>query len=933
MLDAALDRPAADRRAFVAAACSDDEALRRRVEYLLDLAERDDGFLDRSPLALTGPATPGCPSSLEAGARLGAFRLVRCLGAGGMGEVWLGERVEGGFSQQVAIKCLHTESPSLLTRFEAERTILAGLTHPSIARLYDGGVTADGRPYMVMEYVDGENILAWCANRRASLDTRLALFLDVCDAAAHAHTHLVVHRDLKPANILVTPDGGVKLLDFGIARLLQHESIGDATLTAHLSPAYAAPEQLSGRPISTATDVHALGATLYQLLTGALPWAVTDLPLGMAVQRLLTTVPVVPSRVSRPDAPVPPRLVRGDLDAIVSRALRHEPHERYPDARALADDVRRFRHHEPVQARSGARTYVTRRFVRRHWRPVAAAALLFAALAAGLVGIAWQAERAEQEAARATAIREYLESVFKASDPRIASDQPRGQITARELLDLGAARIDGEFAGQPALRIELLDLTAGIYRELGESDRYADLHARAMALARQHYGEAHPVVIRGLLRESDDAVLRHDYADARRLVEAIEPLIRQARLDGSTMHARWWLRRGNALEADASRWDDRMAALNEAVRLFEATDPGEPDFVVALGNLAAAHWEGDRPDAAVQTRDWLRRAVAAGERARARDDGALQVLYANLGHVETTLGEAEGADKAFGRAAELARTTYGENNRRYWHATALWAGALHSRGERVRALQVFDELRARLPDEPTIDDQDIVSQALTIHGSALIRDGRPGEAVPLLEAAERGYLRANRGYRLGFLHRMLGEAYEGVGRNDDARRQFALSLESTTAPGSDADGVGVLSARERWARFLLAQGEIDAAAAEFRDIVAPSAEAPLLAVALAHAGLASVALHEGDADRAVAASRQALSILDGLTDAQDVRTAPYLWTIHARALHLAGDLSGARDWARRALEAYRRYTHPSSANVADVEAFIEQLATAAFATL
>ncbi|HSK09716.1 MAG TPA: serine/threonine-protein kinase, partial [Vicinamibacterales bacterium] len=419
LLDAVLERPEADRQRFLAQACGGDAALLARLQRLLALAASGIGFLDRSPLAHPGTPAPA-PHVLSAGQPFGPYRLVRPLGAGGMGEVWLAERVEGGVAQAVAIKCLRAESPSLLARFEAERAILAGLDHPGIARLHDGGLSPDGRPYMVMEYVQGEDLLTWCDRGNAGLGTRLAVFLDVCDAVAYAHTHLVVHRDLKPANILVTAAGTVKLLDFGIARLLQEEKAGDKTLTAHLSAAYAAPEQLTGAPVSTATDVHALGVTLYQLIAGQLPWMIADLPIGLAVQRLLTTEPIPPSRAARPGGPVPPRALRGDLDAIVARALRHEPEARYPDARALADDIRRHVRHEPVEARTGARAYVMRRFVRRHWLPVAAAAALFAALTVGATGIAWQARRAEEQAARATVIKDYLVRVFEASDPRIA---------------------------------------------------------------------------------------------------------------------------------------------------------------------------------------------------------------------------------------------------------------------------------------------------------------------------------------------------------------------------------------------------------------------------------------------------------------------------------------------------------------------------------
>lgn len=925
LLDGALGLPVPERDEWLRARCGEDAELLARLRRLLALAERDDGFLDRPPVAL--PAAPVASTlgtaSLVAGQRFGAFRLLHRLGAGGMGEVWLAERVEGGFEQRVAIKCLHAESAASLARFDAERAILAGLEHPGIARLYDGGLTADGRPYMVMEYVEGEDLLSWCEQRAASLEQRLSLFLDACDAVAHAHTHLVIHRDLKPANILVTAEGRLKLVDFGIAKLIRDDAPTDATMTGHFSLAYAAPEQLTGRRVTTATDVHALGATLYQLLCGDLPWRVAELPLGTAIQRLLTAPPVPPSRVSPAGHPVAGRQLRGDLDAIVTKALRAEPAARYPDARSLAEDVRRHLRHEPVQAQSGARLYVTGRLLRRHWRSMSVGAMLILVLSGGLVGIAWQAQRAAEDAARATAIKDYLLQVFQASDPRIAAERPRGQITARELLDIATARIDEEFADRPELRSELLGLSAGIYRELGETERYLDLRARYMEVLRGLHGELHPALLEARMGAADDAVLRHDYAEALRALDEIDPLLRRARLDDTPLRAKWWLRRGNALEDDPQRWEERMAALLEAARLFERTDPGDSDYAVALANIAAAHWEGPGPEGATNARDWLLRAVAIGEGSRRRNDGDLLSMYSNLGQVQFALGDTVGADAAFGRATELARMTYGEDDRRYWHASAAWAGAIHARGDREAAGRLFESVRARLPAAPAVADQDIVGLVLTMHGAALVREGRPEEAIPILEEAEQGYLRANRGYRLSYLNRVLGEAYEGVGRAEEAQERLQRSLQELLADASPMD-LGVLVARERWARFLLLQGDTETAEREFRTVIDLAGEANGLVAALAHAGLARLAVARRDGAAARRESERSLALLQAAL-LTEVRHAPYLWLVHAQALQAAGEWVEAQAWAQRALHAYMQYNHPESALLQEARALKEAL--------
>lgn len=907
LLDAALELPAEKRDAYLAASGAPAEQL-ARLRRLLALADAP-GFLDRRSAPVTRPTTtdddaPGI--GLGAGRRIGPYALVKRLGRGGMGEVWLADRVEGGFAQRVAIKCQLTDGPAARARFDAEREILAGLAHPGIARLHDGGIVDDAIGYMVMEYVEGDDLLAWCERHALPLGERLRLFLEVCDAVAHAHTHLVVHRDIKPANILVDASGRTRLVDFGIARPLGD---GDPAQTAHMSPAYAAPEQFGGGAVTTATDVHALGATLFQLLAGRLPWEIDGRPLGQVLLRLQAPPPEPASHCMRPGHPVQARQLRGDLDAIVAHALRPEPALRYPDARAMAEDLRRHLARRPVHARRDAFGYAARRFLRRNWLPVGAAAALFAALAAGTLGIAWQARLAQGQAERATAVKEHLLEMFAASDPRIASDAPRGAVSARALLDASVARIDRDFATRPELRIELLGVTAGIYRELGEQDRYRDLHRRQMALVEQHHGPLHPLAIEGLLRESDDAVLQHDYPRALALVELAGERIARTRLQGSALHAAWWLRQAAALEADAARGDERLNALEQAVSLYARIAPDDHDHVVALGNLAATYWELDTPGSQARARDFAERAVATAEALPRRNDGELQVLLANLGQIETALGNVADADAAFERASALAQRTYGEDDRRYWNTVASWAGALHARGDRVRALALFEHVAARLPETPDTEDQDAAALVLARYGAALVREGQAIEGLRRLLRAQQGYERAQRGQRLPFVHRMLAEAYEEVGRPDDAARQYALLAEALAneAPDSGAR----VAARERHARFLLSQGDDATAEAWLREIVGEATEATA-AVAMAHAGLARIAIGRGEAAAALQASDRALAVLQRLDNGHDARLAPTLWLVRAQALAAAGDADGARSSAGAALGAFRRYDHPQS---------------------
>jgi eukaryotic-like serine/threonine-protein kinase len=920
---AASRMPPAARAAYVNAACGDTR-LRLEVMSLLQADAAADGYLESQPTPASGTACPGF--TLTAGDRLGPWQVRAPLGRGGMGEVYLGERADGAFHQTVALKLLRHEAVGQVERFHAERQILARLEHPGIARLLDGGISADGRPWAALEYVEGQPIDRYCRQQASTPEDRLRLLLQVCNAVAHAHRNLVVHRDIKPSNILVDDSGRARLLDFGIAKPVADDAA--STLTqAVLTPDWCAPEQLAGEPITTATDIHALGLLLFELLAGAPPWPMQGQPLARALRLMLDT-PAPPMRVAAaPGAAFlqAPHRLRNDLEAIVARCLRREPEHRYPTVDALREDIQRALDGAPVAAREGARLYVLGRLLRRHRWPAAAAAAVLATLTAGLVGTAWQAQRAEQQAAQATAVRNYLVQLFKASDPRVASDRPRGQISARELLDIGSARLDSEFADRPELQLEMLGLTAEIYRALGERERYAALQASQVALAQRLHGDHHPAVIHALLMEADDARQHDDHAAALALVDRADPLIRRAGLDRSALRARWWLHRANALEADLPQWPARVQALEEATRLFEHAAPDDWDRVVVLANLGTAYWERGQSGDAARSRDWLRRALTAAETARERDDGELQVMFANLGHMEAFLGSAAAADAAFATATSLARQTHGEHNRRYWHAAAGWAGLLHEIGERERALAIFEALQPLLPDSPADDERSTVALARATHGIALLREGRPRAALPLLEAAERDYrLSAAHRYQIHHAQQGLGEALAALGRHQEASHWLQQSLQGREAD-NPADSVPVLDIRSRWGGFLLARGEAGEARRQYTRVLADAGQRRLTSVALAQAGLARLALDEGDIAAALRHARDAIATHEGSEGLRDARVAPELWWLHARALAQAGDAAQARGWAARAVDGYRLHHHPDSAERAAADVWLTRL--------
>jgi eukaryotic-like serine/threonine-protein kinase len=913
LIDQALALAPKQRESFAVRACGGDKALYDRLMRLLAAAESEVGFLDRPALRSDPPEPEVSASVSNAGRCIGAFTLIRRLGAGGMGEVWLAERTHGEFKQTVALKIMLPGAGAALERFKIERRILASLEHPGIARLHDGGVTDEGWPWMAMEYVEGQELLMWCNERRANLKQRLELFLQVCDAVTYAHSHLVVHRDLKPANIFVTREGEVKLLDFGLAKLLTLDTDGGAN-TAYFSPAYAAPEQLETGAVTTATDVFALGVTLFELLCGRLPWPAQRAPLGAAFKRLLGDAPPATSRVAQ--GLVPAGLLRGDLDAIVAKALRHDPRGRYADARALAEDLRRHLRHEPVEARAGARAYVARRFLRRHWFPLSAAAALFIVLLAGLTGVAWQAHRAASEAVHAAATRDFLIAVFKASDPRIAQDKPRGQITARELLDASIDKIDREFAGDPATHIDLLGVATDIYRELGEDQRYEDLHRRHLAAARQYYGEKHPIVLAALLADAVRAKDKYDYADALRQLDALDPKIREAGLDRTPLRAQWWITRGQTLFGDSSKTEEQIAALRKAANLLAEVAPADPMRVTALADLGNAY--ASRMDF-VPARGFMEDAVAVSAGVKNRNDAELGTIFGNLGLISMFLGDFDAADHAYEQAAAVFRRTYGEASSQSWSSAANHARALHLGGNRAKALQLFAVLLRALPAGAT--DQE-ATEVREWYANCVAAEGRASEALPLLEAVERTYQSTQLyDYQLPRVRAALGDAYARAGRVDDARRMLKAVFDQRIANGPP-DYQPVLAIRERWGRFLLDQGDLAAATAQFNEVVQQAHGRSLAHVALAYGGIARVALARGDNAGALSASAEAVGRFDAVTGFRDVRMGPYLWLIRSETLRKTGDLRRAREFAQRALEASRRYDDPSAASIAEAEAAV-----------
>jgi len=515
LLDTALDLPESERDSWLGHLKGDDAALGTTLRELLvrHAAKETADLLERPPaFTVTGAASD--VSELRDGDSVGAYRLERLLGRGGMGEVWLAERIDGTLKRKVALKLPHvTWAPGPAERFALEREILSALEHPNIARLYDAGVDAQGRPYMALEFVEGQPLDEYCNSRALSIEARLKLLLQVAEALAFAHSRLVVHRDLKPGNILVTGDGQVRLLDFGIAKLLDGGTGQETALTKAggraLTLDYASPEQIRGEPIGTASDVYSLGVVAFELLAGARPYRLKRESAAALEQAITSDDLPLASAVA--DDQARRKSLRGDLDAILNTALKRRVGERYATIDALAQDWRRYLDGRRVLARPDTLVYRLSRLAARYRVPLlvaAIAAIAFAlaigfgatavvilALLAGLGAAMWQARRASEQAriARvesktAESVKRFLLDIFETSGHGQSDPRKAQQTTARELLDIGVQRISRALHNEPEARIAVLLTLSEMYYQIGLRADSAQLSREVVGLARETFG-------------------------------------------------------------------------------------------------------------------------------------------------------------------------------------------------------------------------------------------------------------------------------------------------------------------------------------------------------------------------------------------------------------------------------------------------------------
>lgn len=872
LFNAALDQDPSERLSYLETSCPDDQELIDAVLKLLQ-AEQD----SQEVFATPGVVAPkdfldNLASRSESERQIGRYTVIRELGRGGMGTVYLGEYEGDDFKQKVALKVLRrgVDTEDILRRFSNERRILATLSHPNIARLYDGGATDDGQPYLVMEFIDGESITTYCDRKRLTVRERLDLVLDVAAAVQAAHTNLIVHRDLKPSNILVTAEGHVKLLDFGIAKLLDPDEASAHTRTGSylLTPDHASPEQLRGEPVTTATDVFQLGVLTFQLLTGQRPYRADSgsaAALKQLADRLETpraSAVVIDSEKrdentqARSTNPAQlSRMLKGDLDTIVGKALNSEPGRRYSSVENFAEDIRRYLGGRTITAQPDTIGYRARKFLSRNpWvAPViavaiAAVGIYIATLVRHTHRLEAERNTARIEADRAQEVQRFMVDLFSSADPYLPADKELGrEITVIEALDLGAERVQTSLQDRPAVRASILAAIADVYQDLNKVDRSLPLQEEALALQQSMHGsdsrQARDSM--GMLARLQD--MRGEYEIAgelhqRRLdlAQAADPADDAEIIDAHIRIGRHYLA--------TTRYAEAEPHFQAGVDLAAARDlPWE--YVDALRSLADTQRVlGKLEEAEATARIMVPQVIEV------RGDGTPAAAYARgtLAHALAVQGKVEEAEVYYEQAIEGLKATLGPEHGDTLATINNLAMMRLRAGDPAGAAELFSRI-IDVGEGVMGEGHPKVGRYLQNYGTALSRLGRTDEALVAHERAAvicRETLAMNNSERAQPLL-SLSSLYLGQGRATDAEvfSQEALDILAVARP----DG-GHLTAVAQCllARSLAAQGRLEEAAPHFERSIDPLLDTDQVPVYRAECLTAAAEFYvkSGDAEQA-----------------------------------------------------------------------------------
>ncbi|HEU4655469.1 MAG TPA: tetratricopeptide repeat protein [Steroidobacteraceae bacterium] len=758
---------------------------------------------------------------------IGPYRVIRTLGEGGMGKVVLAERADAQFTQQVAIKLVRRglASRQILSRLKLERQILATLNHPNIAKLLDGGTTAEGTPYIVMEYIEGTPIDQYCNERKLNVTERLALFQRVCAAVHYAHQNLIVHRDLKPSNILIDAQGSPKLLDFGIAKLLDDRAMGHTLAVTHadvrvLTPDHASPEQVRGEPITTASDTYVLGVLLYELLTGHKPYTLETYKLSAIEAAICYDEPMpldsvfstqgstaaeeLLERVCEERSTTQSKLHRqlsGDLNNVVMTALRKEPERRYPSAEQFSADIGRFLSNNPVTARPDTVGYRTAKFIQRHSFGVISSSLAVLALIAFAITTAVQAERINRERMKAEEVASFMTELFEGADPNLVRGK---ELTVRELVDRGANRLSTELDKAPEIRARLLDTLGSVYSNIGAFDRAVQTSTAALELRERFQRDNDPDFFASSYVLATALIENGNFGEAERRLQ--EALASAKRLPGdNSAKVGAVLGRFGRLRQLQQRFTEAAEFYSSSIRQLEkhptenvlelSTNTNDDGILLSyLGKAGSAE-------------TLFKQALALREQRYGSDHPLTVIVMNNLGVALEQQGKLAEAEQYLSKSVALHRKLYGERNNNY-------VAALRAYGRLQRHMGKLKEAEA------TFRDALAKQQELT---------GPEHELV--------GYTRAN-------LANVLLDESDAAGAEHEARE--ALRVYSQHYAN---DHLYVAAAQRILGLALLAQGKFDAAESALKSAIASQEKNldehnPQLALSQAALGELKLAQHD-----------------------------------------------------------------------------------------
>jgi eukaryotic-like serine/threonine-protein kinase len=913
LLDAALEIPLADRAAWLKNLGPEHAHLQPALAELLEqhAVLETESFLQSLPTFTNVDKLPGDAASstlsgssgrigeLRADVSIGPYRLIRELGVGGMGAVWLAERSDGSLKRTVALKLPHAGpfQRQLAERFDRERDILAALTHPNIARLYDAGAGSTGQPYLALEYVEGLPLTEYCTSKNLDVRERLALFGQVLSAVQYAHNNLVLHRDLKPSNILVTPAGVVSLLDFGIAKFMTGAETSETALTEltgrAMTPDYASPEQIAGAPISTSSDVYSLGVVLYELLSGSRPYKLKRGTRGELEDAILAVDAIRPSQMMRQRTGVhdtvmfkTAKQLEGDLDIVCLKALKKKPEERYATVAAFANDITRWLNGYPIETRSDGSWYVVRKYLARHRNVVALSALAIFAMVAGTITSVIQAQRASAEAkvareqsARALAVEQFLSGLFNANSVDQADPEAARRITAPELLDRGAERIDKALVDFPTAKADVLATLANMYVHLGDWKKAADLNAARLPLIEKSFGKrsieyAQALVdaadkLKGTLK-NDEGVLAYT-AEAKTILTDLmqEKTLLFAEL--LRMESIIWRRRDLDIAVDTA------AHAVEIIRPFVGSlvpvkdapvtpiTPDSPEnqarniakrLGTALGDLGMTYTQRGN---FIEADEALAEAVKVLSQTRGSENFDAAWVVMLKGSIDVMRGNFVEAEPRLREGTRNVQRTGGLQQPASVYAESVLGWFLHMTGRREEGKNLINVARARIAQKLGDTHPRTIEANLTYAGM-LVNEGRLAEVIALVEPYVNLQNQPVVNARI-----VLGSALAQSGDVSRARELLNAGISALEARKA-RNNIWWTEAMLARAELSLAQQNYAAASADFNSVLGG-------ATANGHGAQYTARVHLGLA-RADAALGDKAAAMAHLTSAETLLNAP-----------------------------------------------------------